>query len=470
MEFTNSNSLGNEHRLALWFEKKAYSYAELWSGVESYSQALAECGCGAGQTVCLWLDNQPSSLFIYLGLLYLETIVVWCNRRLTVPEIHAQMHLSGATVLITDREMASNDRYKIIHPAHIETQLSINRNANATSLNFSGNSRTIFFTSGTSGTPKAVPLSLINLWHSSVAVNSFLAVKLSVNHQQWLLCLPFYHVGGMAIVWRSLLSGGAIYLVNQFRADQIIEIVQSGNINLISLVPTMLKRLINHGKFADSLTAWQAMGGIFLGGARADHSLLKECLRLKLPILVTYGMTELASQISILDLSKHPERWDSVGQVLPHIDLQIQDGQIMVKSPACADGLPLISGYFATGDLGTLDGDGYLYLHDRRTDLIISGGENISPSELEAILIKHPRLTEVCVVGKADPEWGQVPAVIYKNNSSIDPQISLEEVQRFCLDHQLARYKLPKHLYPLPEIPLTASGKYDRQALKDLVN
>lgn len=121
-------------------------------------------------------------------------------------------------------------------------------------------------------------------------------------------------------------------------------------------------------------------------------------------------------------------------------------------------------GYFLTGDLGYWDRDDFLYLVNRRTDLIVSGGENIYPAEIEQILQRHPLISEVCVVAKSDPLWGEVPAVVITND-----QLSLEEIQSFCLRHHLAPYKLPKFVMYMPEIPRIGIGKYHRSLLRELL-
>ncbi|MFN3927009.1 MAG: o-succinylbenzoate--CoA ligase [Pseudanabaenaceae cyanobacterium] len=418
-----------------------------------------------GQKVGLYLSNQPLTLMLYFALLKLGAIVIWLNKRLTSHEVIQQMVSIGGELIIADQGL-SNNQCRLIRLEQIKSLVDFTKTAEHP-LEILTNSLQIFFTSGTTGKPKAVPLSGANFVYSAIAVVNFLRQRGVIN-QRWLLCLPLYHVGGMGIVWRSLLTGGTIHLLEKFDPIEIIEIVQTGQVNLISLVPTMLKRILTHELFAGTLPYWQNMGGIFLGGARADRVLLEQCLDLKLPVLVTYGMTEAASQISILDLQKYPHKIPSVGQVLPHMDLQIQDTEICIKSPALMTGYwghSPINNYFPTGDLGYLDQDGFLYLYDRRIDLIISGGENIYPAELEAILSTHPQIGEVCVVAQPDPEWGQVPALFYTGAGDL----TLEAVQNYCLAHHLARYKLPKALYHIPRLPLTASGKCDRQYLRKVV-
>ncbi len=449
---------------------RQWTYADAWAEVSSLGQALWDLGISRGTKVAVLLKNSPITLFIYLALHNLGAIAICLNYRLSDLEISALLEESQALLLISDRQLLSP--CPLINPAELS-----DRHHRSYPLPHTFDPQCIqgiYFTSGTTGKPKAVPLTYFNHWHSAIAVNQFLGLE----HPHWLFCLPLYHVGGMAIVWRTLLAGGSITLVPKFTPEVVIQVMQETDVQVISLVPTMLKRILENSNFSPSLQRWQNLRGIFLGGARADFPLLKQCLDLELPLIITYGMTETASQITALELRKYPNKLGSVGQPLPHAQLKIIPltnsdvyGEIAIRSPALMAGYVgkntsqfSEDGYFLTGDLGYWDRDNFLYLVNRRTDLIISGGENIYPAEIEQILQQHPLITEVCVVAKSDPLWGEVPAVVITNN-----QITLAEIQSFCLKQHLASYKLPKFLMYMPEIPRIGIGKYDRRLLRELL-
>lgn len=443
-------------------------------------------GVGSNVPVALVLQNSYLSLFIYLALLELGSIAVSINIRCSEQEIQDQLDQLNCQFVISDHPLSLAGR-TLVSTAELASQLQRDTPQSMATqiyLESADQIQGIFFTSGTTGKPKGVQLTVGNHYHSAQTVNHFLKDYLQVSSPHWLLTLPLYHVGGMGILWRVLVQGGAISLVPKFDGDTVIGYVRAGNVNLISLVPTMLKRILAHELFLDSLSSWQNLKGIFLGGARADRSLLEQCLDYQLPVFVTYGMTECASQVSILDIRKFPQKLDSVGQVLDHILLAINNpdprtgvGEIAIQSASLTSGyygddsLPLNQkGYYLTGDLGYIDRDqlsgSFLYLVDRRTDLIISGGENVYPKELEQILIKHPQIEDVVVIARADPEWGQVPAVVYKGAQNL----TLRDLQTFCLSANLSRYKLPKYLDWVEEMPLTNNAKIDRQLLRKRVN
>jgi len=242
-------------------------------------------------------------------------------------------------------------------------------------------------------------------------------------------------------------------------------------VNNISLVPTMLQRLLNDPDFR--LADWQRLDYILLGGESAKAELIQTCLKLKIPIAPTYGMTEAASQIATLNPAELSAKPNSVGKPLACNTLKILGENAKELNPmevgeiiVCGKNIYLGEAeWLHTGDLGYLDAEHYLYILQRRTDLIISGGENIYPSQIEALLINHPAISEVCVVGKSDPIWGQSVAVVFVS----DRLLTLEEIQNFCLAQGLAKYKLPKYVDQISELPKTASGKIQRQLVKEML-
>ncbi len=303
----------------------------------------------------------------------------------------------------------------------------------------------------------------------------------------WLVCMPMFHVGGLAIAWRSVINGTKITLLPKFDEQSVLEAIEHEQVTLISLVPTMLNRLLNHSQWQNLQK--QKLRGILLGGASANEQLISQCLELKLPIMPTYGMTETASQITTLLPQELNSKRGSVGLPLAGMQVKIVDsqnleqevetgaiGQILVKGANVMDGYlhhPANNSpnceWLPTGDLGYLDRDRYLYVVNRRDDLIISGGENIYPSEIEAILCQHPAIAEVCVIGLEDHDWGAIVAAAIVLNKSQYHQLSLDAIRSFCEEQGLSRYKLPKAISLLDDLPKSASGKVLRQALKSVL-
>jgi O-succinylbenzoic acid--CoA ligase len=268
-------------------------------------------------------------------------------------------------------------------------------------------------------------------------------------------------------------------LLPKFDEQQVLEAIATEKVTLISLVPTMLSRLLEHPQ-AKNL---QNLRGILLGGAPASSELIERCLQLNLPIMPTYGMTETASQITTLAAHEVKLKQGSSGLPLfgnqirivaeDHSDLELPAdaiGQIMVRGASVMTGYlnqpvsnSLQDDWFYTGDLGYCDRDGYLYVVSRRSDLIISGGENIYPSEIESILLEHPAILEVCVVGISDREWGESVAAVIVTKV----ELSLTEIRNFCDQKSLSRYKLPKSIHIWDALPKSASGKLLRQNIRD---
>ncbi|MBD2176086.1 o-succinylbenzoate--CoA ligase [Pseudanabaena sp. FACHB-1998] len=496
MHFPNwllQRSRQNPEAIALNFvsptqEVKHWTYSQLQAEVELWIAYLQGLGVQAGDRVGLLLTNHPHYLLIVHALVQSEAIAVFLNTRLTAAELNWQIEDSQAQYLICDeftQDLAKNlqDQIQDLIVENCSSSILLsrikNQNENINLENIQG----IFYTSGTTGKPKAVPLTYHNHFHSAITS----ALHLRINHQDnWLLCMPMFHVGGLAIAWRSVIYGTAITLLPKFDEQEVLTAIANQGVTLISLVPTMLTRLLRH-PLAQNLCN-SKVRAVLLGGAPADPDLIEQCLELNLLILPTYGMTETASQITTMPSQKLASKRGSVGLPLfgnrlriveldnPEQEVEIDEiGQILVQSPS------LMTGYlhqpkhepnlhqeywFPTGDLGYRDRDGYLYVVSRRSDLIISGGENIYPSEIEAILLQHPAIAEVCVVGVSDSEWGESVAAVMVASS----ELSLAEVREFCLQKSLAKYKLPKSIYIWESLPKTASGKLLRQNIRDFIS
>jgi o-succinylbenzoate---CoA ligase len=466
-------------------EVERWTYAELESEVNDWVEHLQGLGIKSGDRIGLLLSNHPRYIMIVHALIKCKAIAVFLNIRLTAEELRWQIENSQVQYLLYDdlTQLIANildkqsDRLIISKTSNLSLQNHqvISNQPSRESIDLE-NIQGIFYTSGTTGKPKAVPLTYSNHFHSAIASALNLGVEPNDN---WLLCLPLFHVGGLAIVWRSVINGTKITLLPKFDEQEVLAALASEQVTLISLVPTMLSRLLNHPRWQNL----QKLRAILLGGAPASPELIAQCLQLNLPIMPTYGMTETASQITTLLPHQVPIKQGSSGlplfsNRLRIVDDQHQDlaagaiGQIFVQGASVMNGYlhqpesdPIQDDWFYTGDLGYLDDCGYLYVVSRRSDLIISGGENIYPSEIEAILLTHPAIAEVCVVGISDREWGQivVAAIVTK------APLSLQEIRSFCEQKALARFKLPKSIYIWESLPKTASGKLLRQEICDRI-
>jgi len=337
-----------------------------------------------------------------------------------------------------------------------------------------------FFTSGTSGSPKIVPLKRRQML--SAAASSAENFRPDKNHF-WLLCLPLNHIGGISIILRSLIYGSAIYRLDTFHEEMIKEFLGENKLfHAASLVPTMLKRLLDDPLFRTH----NEFKAILLGGGPISHSLLKKAVERGIPLVSSYGMTETCAQIianPLLQPSGTYTPLQSVGKPFPPNEMEIRDEQTQKKLGSMQSGLlwlkgPQVfdgyfnkelnknnfdkNGWFNTGDFGHINGRGQLFIEARRTDLIVTGGENVNPSEVELAIENLEQVKEAVVIGIPDEEWGQkVVAVITPQNGDV-PEI---EELRELLRGQLADFKLPKEVRVMKEIPKTNSGKVKRWEL-----
>src|SRR5690606_19102344 len=330
----------------------------------------------------------------------------------------------------------------------------------------------IVFTSGTTGKPKGAQITFGNHFYSAVASSWRIGI---LPTDRWLLNLPLYHVGGLSIVFRSALYGTAIVLQDGFDVERVWRAMETQGVTLMSLVPTMLHRLLESRPgqpFPPSVRM------VLLGGAAASPELLERALALNIPVATTYGLTEAASQVATMlpeDVRKKP---GSVGKPLMFSSVRIVDeqgnnigGEIVVSGPTVmkgyyGDSTTLVDGELHTGDIGYLDEEGDLFLVQRRSDLIVSGGENVYPVEVENVLRQHPAVADACVVGISSEEWGQqvAAAVVLKP----EMHATSEDLDAFCRQH-LAGYKCPRKYAFVPELPQTASGKISRRAVAELL-
>ncbi|MTI88680.1 MAG: o-succinylbenzoate--CoA ligase [Balneolaceae bacterium] len=338
-----------------------------------------------------------------------------------------------------------------------------------------------FFTSGTTSRPKVVPLQRQQMITAAVASSK--NFKPDPNHY-WLLCLPLNHIGGISIIYRSLIYGSAIYRMSNFNEVMVKEFLgENIRFQAASLVPTMLKRLLDDSLFKTH----RDFKSILLGGGAVTKSLLKKSAERGIPIVSSYGMTETCAQIianPLLAPSGMYTPLKSVGRPFPpnQMEIRSEEGEKLGKNQSgilWLKGLQVFTGYFDeannkgkfdsqgwfnTGDYGHINGFGHLFIESRRTDLIVTGGENVSPSEVEEALNKIASIKEAVVIGLPDEEWGQkVTAVVTLNNGKAP---SIESVKH-SLKKTLTDFKIPKVLKIVDHLPKTSTGKVKRWKLME---
>ncbi|MDX6636882.1 MAG: o-succinylbenzoate---CoA ligase [Solirubrobacterales bacterium] len=309
-------------------------------------------------------------------------------------------------------------------------------------------------TSGTSGERRTVELTYGNhLWS---AVGSAFNIGVEPT-DRWLCCLPMHHVSGLSIAMRSVIYGTGMVVHDGFDVDRVGESLEGDGVTIVSVVATQLVRLLEAGIDLLPLRA------VLVGGGPVPVEVLEEAIGRGATVVQTYGMTETASQVTTLAPGDARRKLGSAGRPLLTTHLRIDGGEILVQGPTVAPGAADEDGWLHTGDLGRIDEDGFLYVEDRIGDLIISGGENVVPAEVEAVLLRHPDVADVGAVGRQDDEWQEavVAVVVLREGSSPDP----DELRRHCAEH-LAPFKVPKRFEFASELPRTAAGKLLRRRLR----
>jgi len=290
-------------------------------------------------------------------------------------------------------------------------------------------------TSGTTAAPRPVVLTYGNLFWA--ALGSAAALGLDVQ-ERWLCALPLAHVGGLSILTRSVVYGTSVLLHERFDARRAVTAVMDEGVTLVSVVPTMLARMLDAGLREPPALRWALVGGAPLAPslrARAEDA--------GIPVAESYGMTEAASQAV------------TEGVPLPGVRVELgEDGEIVLAGPTIAGGGPL-----PTGDLGAWDAQGRLRVLGRRADTIITGGENVTPQEVEQVLLAHPEVEDAAVVGGPDPEWGEAVVALVVGGVG-------EEDLRAWARARLAPYQVPKRVEHVDELPRNAAGKLDRNRLR----
>ncbi len=350
---------------------------------------------------------------------------------------------------------------------------------------------TVLFTSGTCGAPKAAVLPYRA--HEASARAGARRLRLT-ERDCWLLCMPLHHVGGISVLVRNVVCGVPFVLLESFDAAEVDRELRGGGVTAISVVPTMLTRLLDAG---NDRAYPNCLRIVLTGGGPLTAGLAERARAAHVPVLTTYGLTEAASQVCTVapgngatnDSVAAP---GSVGRPLEGTEVRIDNpgadgvGEILVKSPTLMTGYlddpaatqaALRDGLLHTGDLGRLDAAGHLHIECRRTDLIITGGENVYPREVEAVLCSHPEIETAVVVGVDDSKWGQRVSAVVVPFSPPSPTRPADDgshgelpkrIIDFCVT-RLAKYKIPRAIVIAESLPMTPSGKIDLKAAKTLL-
>jgi O-succinylbenzoic acid--CoA ligase len=434
-------AVSRPERAAIETPDGSCSYAELHARAMAAAVILHERGTRVGERVALSLPAGLDFACALHGCLLLGAIAVPVDLRMSAAE---RARIADGADLHLEEPLGASCGAQRAGEALVRSH-----DLDATAV--------VIHTSGTSSAPKPVELTYGNLLWS--ALGSAVALGLDRN-ERWLCTLPLSHVGGLSILVRSAIYGTTAVVHERFEAERVLHALQQEGITLVSLVATTLARLLDAG-----LRGPPALRCALTGGGPVPAGLVERAAHAGISVSTTYGLTEACSQVTTAPVAALEQGEHGPGPTLFCIHVECaEDGEILVSGPTVASGALAEDGYLHTGDLGALDTYGYLSVTGRKADTIVSGGENVAPGEVEAVLEAHPGVLEAAVVGREDPEWGEaVTAIVVARAGAAAPGDA--ELRAHCAA-VLAPYKVPKRVVLREEpLPRTRSGKLLRREL-----
>ncbi|WHY68972.1 long-chain-fatty-acid--CoA ligase [Neobacillus sp. SuZ13] len=481
------------NRTAYTFLNQSKTYAELDKLVDCASISLHDAGIRKGDRVALVLGNCPEFVIAYFGILRAGAVVVPINPVYTSAEIAYILSNSQAKAVIAHSSLEptiSSVKEKlehlkmVIYTESIGSEWSWERLIQESKEVFEspsineGDLAVILYTSGTTGKPKGAMLS-----HRNMASNTASMAQLAefTEEDRIIAVLPMFHVFSIATcINMPIASGAAIVIVPRFSPTDVINTIKREKATIFAGVPTMFSFLLQvPGASAENFSSIRAC---FSGGASIPVELLHRFEeKFQVPVLEGYGLSETAP-VTAFNPLRGKRKPGSVGIDIPEVKNKVVDlngievrrgeiGELIVKGPNVMMGylgMPeatsstLKDGWFYTGDLARMDEEGYIYIVDRIKDMILVGGYNVYPREVEEVLYQHPAIVETSVIGIPDNEYGEIVKAFVVTN---DEGITTDDILYFCKD-KLAKYKLPKQVEFMKELPKNSTGKILRRALR----
>ena len=440
-----------------------YTYQDIYSAVVNVATRLQTL---SDTRIAIVSDNSVTMAVYLLAAMLVRKEVLLLNVHLTAREIENQLcQLHITTVLHSAKRCGQVP--KSVTSMEFESMESMLHNGEKDIFDWIVNDNdiaAIMNTSATTGQFKSVPLR----WGQIKAhVQASQEVLGRSEQDNWLMVLPLFHVSGLSILMRSLYNGTAMTIMESYDEEQVLQYIHDGRINMMSLVPTILKNL-------EPRITHHQLRVILLGGEFIPRPLVDACVAKQLPIYKTYGMTETFSQSVTMPVLSNLNKLDSVGKPLPRMTVHIVNpdvdgvGEIHLNGPMVMRGYinrEPIHGDFNTDDMGYVDEDGFLYILNRRTDLIISGGENIYPKEIEDTVYAMQGVKECAIIPVADTKWGQVPALFVAFDDIDALGADLKMIVRDYISSKLAKYKVPKYITIMDALPRNGTGKIMRKSL-----
>jgi fatty-acyl-CoA synthase len=470
--------------VAIRFEGDEIGYAELAQRIERAAAVLAGLGVRRGDAVAYLGLNHPAALVLLFACARQGAMLAPLNWRLAPPE-HARV-LADCPPRVLFAEPAFADHARSIEGAIAATDIAELDRRSAGSPSRAGDENTpllLCYTSGATGAPKGVVLTQKALaWN---AVNSAHMHDLT-SADRVLTTLPMFHVGGMNIQTTPALHAGAsVTLHAKFDPQAVLDSIERERITLTVLVPAQLEAMMQLPRWKSADLS--SLRVISTGSTIVSEAFVRKVSERGVPVIQVYGSTETCPIAAYVRPADALRKAGSAGQPALHCELKVvgddgaelptgRDGEILVRGPNVAAGYwnapaesaqTFRNGWYHSGDLGHFDEEGHLYVVARKKDLIISGGENIYPAEVESVLLDCPAVAEACVVGRPEARWGEavVAAVVLK------PGCRMTEAEALALfQGRIARYKHPREVRFLEQLPRSALGKIQKEAVRAAVS
>ncbi len=475
----------------LIFDDKVIGFGSFAASTDDLAATLLGTGLAAGDRVAILAPASPLFFQMLFACAKARLILVPLNSRLSAREVAEVLTDAAPALLILSGDfrplVPEGAGWRTMPDSAMAAWAASGPKADLPTARSPSEPMLILYTSGTTGAAKGVALSEHNLWFLSLMARELWGFDATSAN---LVSTPLFHIGGIGWGLLALAQGGRTILARDADPNVLIGLMHNHGITHSFMVPTVIQRLVEHVE-AGGATA-PSIQHLFYGAAPIGEALLRRTLALfGCDFHHVYGMTETAGTVVTLDAADHDpdgpdlHRLQSCGRAMPWVEIAIVDptsgrtlpagqvGEVRLRSAAITSGYwrkpeetaraITADGWLCTGDAGELDDDGYLYLRDRYKDMIVSGGENIYPKEIENVLQYHPAIAEVAVIGVPHPRWGETPAaiVVLRPGQSADAA----DIIAFTRE-RLARYKSPSRVEFRDSLPRNASGKVMKHMLR----